>query len=426
MSHHTYTYEDAEWRVNDCEGIAQVFDIPATAVMAARPFEPHTDMTQWHALMAALPDVQWGILRRQFAVYPVKWRAYKVEETIPLPDPSELAAACKVSTGEVLDALNAARSRWHGAVRSKAETPAMDDDEALALFGFDNAAVLADSRQSAYLARRIRDLLPVLQTADSRTQARAMLETERQMRYIVEPAISDMQALLDRMRLIQTERLAPSSKPLDKPITEEDRKERDINLIQMVKAITSLGEQLDTLIKRHGDMQKVILSTSEALGLSELQAVGGQEKLVYQRAISDLAKGCLDYHARGDRRLLDMMFAEDEIEILTAPYVDRPAQYRPDVVAHMRSVRDELFTGAALIVPPTRAVKRLVAGFRKGLAAALEEEGFEASALDDSASAAPEEGIAATPGMTPGIAHSAMLATPVNVPHQKPDDDEAA
>lgn len=401
MSHHTYTYEDAEWRVNDCEGIASVFSIPGTAVTAERPFDPQTEMPQWHALMAALPDVQWGILRRQFAVYPTKWRAYKVEETIPLPDPSDLAAACKVSIGEVRDALDAARSRWHGAVRSKAETPAMGDAEALAMFGFDNPHVLADERQCAYLARRIRDLLPVLQTADSRTQARAMLETERQMHYIVEPAISDLERDISKAR------------------GKENKDALDL------RALAELAEQLDALIKRHGEMQKVILSTSDALGLSELQAVGGQEKLVYQRAISDLAKGCLDYHARGDRRLLDLMFAEDEIEILTSPYVDRPAQYRPDVVAHMRSVRDELFTGAALITPPTRAIKRLVAGFKKGLAAALEEEGFEASALDDSAPAAPEEGIAPTPGMTPGVAHTAVVAAPTPA-FQPPSDDEVA
>ena len=402
MSHHTYTFDNADWRVNDCEGIAEVFSIPATAVTAARPFDPLNDMPQWHGLMASMPDLQWLILRRQFAVFTLKWGSYKIEETVPLPDASELAAACKVSIGEARDALDAARSRWHGAVRSKSATPALDDDEALAMFGFDNPAVLADPRQRGYLARRIRDLLPVLQTADSRTQARAMLETERQMHYIVEPAISDLEADLSRSR----------------------KAERDDPM--MLKAIAGLAEQLDALIKRHGEMQKVILSTSDALGLSELQAVGGQEKLVYQRAISDLAKGCLDYHARGDRRLIDMMFAEDEIEILTSPWVDRPAQYRPDLVVHLRSVRDELFTGAALIVPPTRAVKRLVHGFKKGLGAALEEEGFEPSALDDSASAAPEEGIAATPGMTAGVAPSQIISAPATPAPRRADDDEVA
>lgn len=426
MSHTTYKIADIEWRVNDTDGLIDAYSIKAGPHMLGRAFVPADDLPVWHAIVAALPEKKWGIIRRRFGIHQTAWSVLREEMQFskPVADITLLAGECECSVAEVQEAMESALSHWHAAACTTEAAPPLPDAEALSMFGFDNAAVLADEKQSAYLARRIRDLMPVLQTADSRTQARSMLETERQMRYIVEPAISDMQALLDRMRSVQAEQMMPGERKLAKEMSAEERDERDKNLVQMVKAVSTLSEQLDKLIKRHGDMQKVILDASDALGLAELQAVGGAEKMRYTRTLSDLFESCRLWHTNGDRRLIDMMAAEDEVIIMTTPYLDRDPQYRPDIALHLRQMRTELFTGRELIKPATRAAKRLLKGFEQGLRAALEEEGVEITALDDTgATAESAETIAAAPGIGP--AGDIALESPVIVRRQD-DGDEVA
>lgn len=369
MPHHAYTipHEDPAltgWRCEDPDALAAAFSIAQTRITVARPFVVADDMVQWHTLMSALPEKQWRILRRCYAIHTTKFRSYTAEELVPLPALDALAMALGVSISEVHAAHTSALSRWSGAARTPDTGPALDDDQALAAFSFTHKAIVEDENQRTHLAKRIRELLPALQTADSRAQGRSMLETERQLIFIVEPGIEDLREDMKNITRLLLTADAESSTGL-------------------YKAKASLNEELEKLLKRHGEMQKVILAASDALGLAEMQSVGGQERLTYHRTLSDLAEACRLYHMEGDRTLIDQMNAADEIVILTTPYLDRPAQYRPDLVLNMPEIRTQLFTGLELALPGRAFVKRLTEGFKHGLGMALEESGFEAVPLDD-------------------------------------------
>lgn len=387
MPHHAYTipHEDPSltgWRCEDPDSLAAAFSIAQTRITVARPFVVEDDIVQWHTLMAALPEKQWRILRRCYAIHTTKFRSYTAEEVVPLPALDALAMALGVSVSDVHAAHTSALARWCGAARTPDTGPALDDDQALAAFSFNHPAILADDHQRMHLARRIRELLPALQTADSRAQGRSMLETERQLMFIVEPGIQALsEDMINITRLLVSADVATAA--------------------GLYKAKASLNEELEKMLKRHGEMQKVILTASDALGLAEMQAVGGQEKLTYHRTLSDLAEACRLYHMEGDRQLIDQMNAADEIVILTTPYLDRPAQYRPDLVLNMPEIRAQLFTGLDLALPGRPFVKRLFAGFSHGLGMALEESGFEAVPLDDTGTVENDEPTAKEPHQFP-------------------------
>ena len=387
MPHHAYTipHEDPAltgWRCEDPDALATAFSIAQTRITVARPFVVENDIVQWHTLMAALPEKQWRILRRCYAIHTTKFRSYTAEELVPLPALDVLATTLGVSVSDVHAAHTSALARWSGAARTPDTGPALDDNQALAAFAFNHPAILADERQRTHLAKRIRELLPALQTADSRAQGRSMLETERQLIFIVEPGIEDLRADMKNITTILLTADAEAATGL-------------------YKAKASLNEELEKMLKRHGEMQKVILTASDALGLAEMQSVGGAEKLTYHRTLSDLAEACRLYHMDGDRTLIDQMNAADEIVILTTPYLDRPAQYRPDLVLNMPEIRAQLFTGLELALPGRAFVKRLTEGFKHGLGMALEESGFEAVPLDDTGAVENEEQPAMEPHQFP-------------------------
>lgn len=344
--------DNVSWRIDCGREMLKDFKIagPEDYIMS--------QVVRWHEALSDQSQI-WLIVRRLFAVTPM----YGVE------DPEEMrpwkmdriAAHMKISVREVEGGFAEAKafwSRWQNAsgppVEPEAPEPTIEDmgeaemDKLLLENGF---VGLDDPHERRYCARRILELESILDDEGQRALGRALIEQEMTLFFSVTPALRGLQTIV---------------KTLHKGVPTESQESR------MLKLVAS-----------RGNLQEQIQATMKALGITEAQLSSMKVKRNFRDCLGTLVSAVQAYEARGDRTLIDGVFTAAEIEMLTEEFTARPFQYRPDVVMVVPDCIERLFDPA--FEPAKigrRAHRKLLAGFKQGLANARAEEGATISELD--------------------------------------------
>lgn len=147
---------------------------------------------------------------------------------------------------------------------------------------------------------------------------------------------------------------------------------------------TKKNAEVLKLIEARSSAQSSLESTMESLGLTEEQTSALKKKTQFVDSIGGLVRAIQEYKANGDNALLDGYATGPEIEILTTPFDLRPPQYRPDLVLSIPHHMENLFN-PDYVPPPLsqKAHRRLLRGFKAGLAEARNEDGESILPLDE-------------------------------------------
>lgn len=338
-----YIYAKAQWRVEDGRGLSAEFGLED----------------------GAMPELH-RCLRQQERMWQVACRRFGIRPMMDCSDPMQMTGH---EMGVVADLLGMERAeadallaqavavwrRWSGAVGAvpaQEEISGTQEAELLTDFGF---VEVKDAVQRQYLARRIQELRPVLDTGDAKMKARAMLTTELMLNFDIE---AQMRAISRKMKEAREGKAAEPS--------------------------AAYEERFSKLVKTHGEMQKSIQEASEALGLSELQSIGARKKFQFRECIGQMIEAIRLFHSEGDRALIDGIHTAGEVLIQTTPFGDRKPQYRPDLPVMATAWVEGLFDPEAKFGGlAQKAHRRLAKGFKGGLALALADEGAVMGELDD-------------------------------------------
>lgn len=318
-------------------------------------------VVRWHQVMSGHPEL-WTIVCRLFAVTPMVgvedpefFRPWGFEDIAA----SMSTAAVPVSTADVEHIFGKAKEFWKKVQVSTAprETPpppveravATDVEKLLSINGF---VGVDNERERDFIAGRISDLESLLDNETQRWMARSLIAQEAVIVFTLEPSIRSLQAQIKERQ--------------DKHAISKEMEER---LTRMVASRNAAQSQIE--------------ATMKALNLSEAQTGSVQKKGAFKDSLSALIEAVALYEARGDTSLIDGVFTAAEIEVLTTPYESRDFQYRPDLALVVPECIENLFDPGYSPTPLQRkAHRRLLAGFRQGLALARSEAGEQLAELD--------------------------------------------
>lgn len=386
-AHCEYSYAKADWRVEDFAGLARVFDVDAAK------------LPEWHKCLHGQGRM-WDVARRRFGVRPL----------LGCEDPLEMSALgaevvaeiFEMEVAEVESLLAQAVSvwkRWGGSVNTVPVQEEIGEAEAEALlldFGF---IEIREPAQRQYLARRIKELTPILSNGDAKTKARAMLATELMLSFDIE---AQMRAISRKMKEAREGKTAEPS--------------------------ANYEERFSKLVKTHGEMQESIMASSKELGLSELQNIGGKKKFNFLECIGQMVEALRLWKSEGDRTLIDGIHQYGEVLILTTPYSDRKAQYRPDLPVMLSAWQEGMWDPEAKFGGlPQKANRRLKMAFASGLSAAIADEGAVMPELDDTddepATVAEVSQVPAAMQVTQGQAVAPTMPMPARAPSSSSGDE---
>jgi hypothetical protein len=380
-----YTAPDGEaWRVEDGERLLSLFEIPIA--------QGKEELSRWHKAFADQGEV-FDMLRRVFAIN----AALGVDDPALLVPQTEqeVASARGMALREVRGTLEAAKafwSRWKaasepkGPARDTAKDPApapakpsakeMDPvavDRMLAENGF---AGISDKNERAYIANRIMELEPWLDSEQSRPVARSLIQQEVMVFFILDAAIAAARS---------------------------DMEEKKAKGHDTVKS----GEQLLKLMKERRDAQAGIESTMKQLGMDEARNATLKKKMSFKDTISTLLDGMARFYSDSDNTLIDGVFSAAEIQLLTTPLTLRPAQYRPDLVVSCWEAMQHFWERDYVPTPVGRqACRKLRAGFEQAMAMIRSEDGETIQDMGEvrGGLADGEDAIAAQPDVRAGLA----------------------
>ena len=350
-----YAAPDHEkWRVERGSDLIRDFEL-----------EGPESLTVWHAAMGAggTPattgeerELMWSLLRRVYGIAPFLGvedpddiRAWPIEE---------LASSRGMSARQIENHLAGARMYWkrvraesrksevgNRKSESKSEKSEPDDDEVERLLLEQGFGDIQDAAERRYIASRIKDFGPWLESEHLRGTARSAIQQEAAIFYVLDPSIREL-----RVKIGEKKGLAHS--------TEKE------------------NSQLLSLIKARREEQQALESTLSTLGMTEASGGGLKKKLVLNDWLSALFDAVRAANADGDRALVDGFFEAAEIELLITPTTLRPAQYRPDLIVSLLEAKEHLWEKEWSPTPISRRVCRtLKKAWDAALAAARADEG---------------------------------------------------
>lgn len=319
--------EDAvPWLVGKWPEAAAAFDLREGEVL------------DWHLALAG-QGRPWLVIRRIFNLAPM-WGDASTPDDIRAWTWAELSESIGVSVDHLKRDLQAAAEFWKkarlslnvqrgAALQKPASTGAeqvkslddMADFEIHQQFDASQIATILTKYRfkgvkseddRLYVASRVIELKKLLEDKHTRESARQLIVMELNM------AGHEMtlQVLKSRLDSLNHQR---------SDLTEKQSTETRM----IATSIASTEKVLTTLSKTYA-------KAASDLGGEELEA--GEVRRVAIGTISHLVQAHRDYYVSGDRNLIDGMFTAEEVVWLTTPLsiINRPAQYRPDIVERVR------------------------------------------------------------------------------------------
>lgn len=355
----------AAWQVEDWHSLIGEFGIKAD------------ELVSWHHAFSGSGRL-WEILRRIYQVAPL-FGDELVDDDFRIWTFAELAAKWAVPEKDLRTQHEGAVKFWRRQAEEVAlagklaeqlspgmpefqSGPEVEDDKISPLleqFGFDNEKLAANRK---FIAKRILELRPQLETAVYRESARQVILMELNMRRY-ETMLSIRQTALDK-KLLDAEQ----GKNVDLKDFEEQFRKTE-------KALTDLAETHRELLEDIGGDQ---------------EETEGQLRTAID-SFGYATDAMIAYYAKGDRELLDGVFTAGELRFaLTITDVRDFQQYRPDVVTLIRQalMPENLWGGNASLTKLPREMCRKL----KKICDALDEpEVTTIPAIDDGGSADDED-----------------------------------
>lgn len=298
----------AEWEIGDYRGLLEHFDLR------------RTEITMWHATMA--PTTAWVTLRLRFCIGPLFGPGFD-PRTLRSWTTAEIAGELGLNEKDVKEQIKTAGEFWkrrraeipvekrlvaprpttpsqEGTTTDQAERSASPAapltfqtmtevapeqvDQILAEAGMPK---ITDPDKRLYAARRIAELKRWFEDKKTRETARQIVQAELNLRRYEELLLGNVKAS---------------------------------EFVELEKAQSILAERHKKLITDIG-ADEAEMDTQRSIALDTFSA---------------FARGMQQWHATGERTLIDGIFTADEAVWLLTPAEMRPPQYRPDIVARMR------------------------------------------------------------------------------------------
>lgn len=349
-----YRSPDGErWRIDAGRELLNAFAI------TGRDEEMESEVVRWHEALSAQVEL-WKIVCRMYAVNPM----FGVED----PDEmqpwkmEDIAKKFDLTVAEVEAGFGEAKAFWRRWQKAKAVPLAVELPDVASEEEMDEAQIqkllLANGfvgkknpAERRFMAMRVKELEQVLENDTQRSMARALIEQEANLFFLIQPKLDSLN-------------------------------ER-INADTTVGGTKELEDRLGKLLGLRNNALGQIESTMKAIGITEAQTSSMRVKSRFRDCLAVLIQAVAEYEAKGERELLDGVFTAAEVEVLTQEFTSRPFQYRPDVVMVVPDCIEGLFN-PDFEVPKIkrRSHRRLVAGFRQGLALARDEAGEAVGELD--------------------------------------------
>ena len=351
-----YTSLDGElWRVEDGGGLRTRFGIHGTDTEIGKR------LAAWQEFMAL--NQTWEVVRRRYGVH-LLLGVMEADELRAWPA-AELAAKLKLPVVEIEAQEEAAAKAWrmHGvAVARRPEVPAAVEPEALtgeaasALLRKHGFAPVADAEERDYMALRCVELSEVLENDGQRALCRGMIVQEVFLTFVIDPAI---RALRDAIR---------------------EKNSREVKV-----DCTKENKQLMELMNDRGKAVERMEGTLAAMGISEKQTNQMKRKGAFQDSVSFLIKGVRAYHAHEDNALIDGVHRAAEVAVLTRPFTQRAAQFRPDLSLFVVPAALVGMFDPDFVLPKVgrNAHRALMYGFREGLRQARGDAGETVADLEE-------------------------------------------
>ncbi len=355
----------AAWQVEDWRALVGDFSLKADELVA------------WHRAFSGDHRV-WDILRRIYQIAPL-FGDELMDDDFRIWTFAELAAKWSVPEKDLRAEHEGAVKFWRR--RSEEATlaakldeqlspgapefqsgPVVEDEKIAPLleqFGFDNEKLAANRK---FIAKRILELRPQLETAVYRESARQVILMELNMRRY-ESMLAIRQVALNK-KLLEAEQ----GKNVDLKNFEEEFRKTEV-------ALTKLAETHRDLLEDIGGDQ---------------EETEGQLRTAID-SFGYATDAMIAYYAKGDRELLDGVFTAGELRFaLTITDVRDFQQYRPDIVTRIREalMPENLWGGKANLTKVPRDMCRKL----KKICDSLDEpEVSTIPSIDDGGSAEEEE-----------------------------------
>lgn len=348
-----------DWRIERGGDLLKAFELQGAEKERA------TRLMEWHSALSGIGK-EWTIICRLYGVHPL----YGVEEPDELLPWSveDLASKLGLPVHHIESMESEARTfwrRWKLHYRARKSDAGLAEEEKMAdplseeeigkYLSRNGFALLRSEDQRRYAADRIVDLADLLESESMRAICRGMIQSELDLFFVLDPRIAALGRKIEEKEILN-------------------------------QSVTTENDQLLKLLAKRSELQAANQSTAKSLGISEQQTGSTRRKGLFQDSVSGLIEAVKLYHSREDSALIDGIHTAAEVEVLTTEYDVRRQQYRPDVALIAPAAIEGLFDPN--FKPPViarRAHRRLLAGFRHGLALARAEDGEEVVDLDEDA-----------------------------------------
>lgn len=302
------------WTVNDWPALKEAFALEAS------------DLVLWHRHLCAAEGRYWKIIKRIFGVIPTMGDAVEDEDMEDWDFP-KLAKTWGLPEKQLREELETVADHWKkerlsrkitqattvpgdgvkpldGGVRFAPHQDLAEEriSELLEAFFFDHHKSKSDR---LFIANRILELWTLFEDKNRREPARQLINMELNLRD------SETSRALLKSRL---ETLAQT---------------KELNSTQSGE-ILKIQEALDKNEKSHTALTEKYFRAAADIGEEEIEQ--GELRKIALGTASHFIEAQRQFHASGDRDLIDGMFAADELKWLTTAIPLRPAQYRPDIV----------------------------------------------------------------------------------------------
>lgn len=298
----------AEWEIGDYRGLLEHFDLR------------RTEITMWHATMA--PTTAWVTLRLRFCIGPLFGPGFD-PRTLRSWTTAEIAGELALNEKDVKEQIKTAGEFWR---RRRAEIPV----------------------EKRLVAPRPTTPRPEGTTTDQAERS-ASLSAPLTFQTMTEVAPEQVEQILSEAGMPKItdpdKRLYAARRIAELKRWFEDKKTRE-TARQIVQAELNLRRYEELLLGNVKAAEFVELEKAQSL-LAErhkklITDIGADEaEMDTQRSIaldtfSAFVRGMQEWHATGERTLIDGIFTADEAVWLLTPAEMRPPQYRPDIVTRMK------------------------------------------------------------------------------------------
>jgi hypothetical protein len=406
--------DESPWRIERGIDLLKDFDIEGT------DSEKMAEIVRWHGALCT-QERAWLVVRRLYCVAPI-FGCDDPDELRVWPM-AEIAAKLGVPVVDIERFLEAAKGFWKRWKTSNRRTESatileegpevMDSAEIDKLLRKHGFALDIPQDERNYLATRCMELQMVLENDHTKSVARSAIQQEIHIFFILDAQIRSVKQEIQAMIAVSKKRAEDKGEDYLPP----DTGKKNAEVLKLIEARSSAQASLE--------------NTMESLGLTEEQTSALKKKTQFVDSLGGLIRAIQEYKANGDNTLLDGYATGPEIEILTTPYDLRPPQYRPDLVLSIPAHMENLFN-PDYIPPPLsqKAARRLVRGFKAGLAEARNEEGESILPLDEERD---DEALSAAEmkqerGISPGLQANSNIQPAQSPPRVRPrgNDDNLA